>query len=86
METPDETKAVSKTAIQRLLSRRDLPLRERTLWRMLYETAARASEILDSMSRTWTCRTAKRRSGRRAARFLEGGVHRGAHVAVESVI
>jgi integrase len=32
--------------VQRLLSRCDLPLREKTLWRMLYETAARASEIL----------------------------------------
>jgi integrase/recombinase XerD len=26
--------------------RRDLPLRERTLWRLLYETAARANELL----------------------------------------
>ncbi|MEV0757950.1 hypothetical protein [Streptosporangium sp. NPDC050280] len=43
---PDETKAVAKTTIHRLLSRRDLPLREKTLWRMLYETAARAAEIL----------------------------------------
>ncbi|MFF5265303.1 tyrosine-type recombinase/integrase [Actinomadura viridis] len=45
-EPVDETKAVGKTSIQRLLSRRDIPLRERTLWRMLYETAARAAEIL----------------------------------------
>ncbi|MGS2648298.1 hypothetical protein [Streptosporangium sp. LJ11] len=45
-ETPDETKGVAKTTIHRLLSRRDVPLREKTLWRMLYETAARASEIL----------------------------------------
>jgi integrase len=45
-EHADETKAVTKTDIHRLLSRRDIPLRERTLWRMLYETAARASEIL----------------------------------------
>jgi integrase len=29
-----------------VLSRRDVPLREKTLWRMLYETAARASEVL----------------------------------------
>ncbi|MFI6182717.1 hypothetical protein ACIA8R_44810 [Nonomuraea sp. NPDC051191] len=28
------------------LSRRDIPLREKTLWRMLYGTAARAAEIL----------------------------------------
>jgi integrase len=45
-EHPDETKAVTKNAVHRLLSRRDIPLRERTLWRMLYETAARAAEIL----------------------------------------
>ena len=30
----------------RLLSRRDLPLRDKTLYRMLYETVARAAEIL----------------------------------------
>ena len=33
-------------AIGRLLTRRDIPLREKTLWRMLYETTARAGEIL----------------------------------------
>jgi integrase len=42
----DETKALTRPAIERLLTRRDIPLRERTLWRMLYETAARAAEIL----------------------------------------
>jgi integrase len=45
-ENVDHTKAVSKSKIERFLSRRDIPLRESTLWRMLYETAARASEIL----------------------------------------
>ncbi|WP_344830649.1 hypothetical protein [Nonomuraea dietziae] len=45
-ESADETRAVAKTTIHRLLSRRDIPLREKTLWRMLYETAARAVEIL----------------------------------------
>lgn len=45
-ESADETRAVAKTTIHRLLSRRDIPLREKTLWRMLYETAARAAEIL----------------------------------------
>src|SRR6185437_11714731 len=30
----------------RALTRRDVPLREKTLWRMLYETAARAGEVL----------------------------------------
>ena len=45
-ETTDETRAVAKTTIHRLLARRDIPLRERALWRMLYETAARTAEIL----------------------------------------
>jgi hypothetical protein len=42
----DETKALPRPAIERLLTRRDVPLREKTLWRMLYETAARAGEVL----------------------------------------
>ncbi len=45
-EHADETRALPRAAIERQLSRRDLPLREKTLWRMLYETAARANEIL----------------------------------------
>ena len=45
-EHHDATRALSRAAVERLLSRRDVPLREKTLWRMLYETAARASEIL----------------------------------------
>ena len=40
------TRAVPRPAIDRALSRRDVPLREKTLWRMLYEIAARASEVL----------------------------------------
>ena len=40
------TRAAPRPAIDRALSRRDVPLREKTLWRMLYETAARASEVL----------------------------------------
>jgi integrase len=45
-EPTDQTKALPRAAIERQLSRRDVPLREKTLWRMLYETAARANEIL----------------------------------------
>jgi hypothetical protein len=45
-EHADHTSDLPKRAIDRQLSRRDIPLREKTLWRMLYETAARASEIL----------------------------------------
>jgi hypothetical protein len=40
------TRAIPRPAIDRALTRRDLPLREKTLWRMLYETAAQASEVL----------------------------------------
>ncbi|MFJ6348682.1 tyrosine-type recombinase/integrase [Streptomyces sp. NPDC092046] len=44
---PDsETPARSHAEIDRLISRRDVHLREKTLWRMLYETAGRSDEIL----------------------------------------
>jgi hypothetical protein len=39
------TRAIPRPAIDRTLARRHLPLREKTLWRMLCETA-RASEVL----------------------------------------
>jgi integrase len=45
-ESNDATRALPRARVERLLARRDVPLREKTLWRMLYETAARASEIL----------------------------------------
>jgi site-specific recombinase XerD len=45
-ERLNETRALARAAIERALTRKDVPLREKTLWRMLYETAARASEIL----------------------------------------
>jgi integrase len=43
---PDRTKALARDQVEALLGREDLGLRERTLWRMLYESAARASEVL----------------------------------------
>ena len=45
-EHSDATRALPRARIERLLSRRDIPLRGKTLWRMLYETAVRAREIL----------------------------------------
>jgi integrase len=45
-ENNDDTKAVAKARIDRLCRRRDVPLREKTLWRMLYESASRASAVL----------------------------------------
>jgi integrase len=37
---------VSRAELEQLLTRVDLPLREKALWRLLYETAARAGEVL----------------------------------------
>lgn len=42
----DRTRALSRSEVEQLLAREDVPLREKTLWRMLYETAARAAEVL----------------------------------------
>ncbi|MEV5561195.1 site-specific integrase [Nonomuraea wenchangensis] len=44
--TPDRTKALDRAQIETLLTRQSLPLRERTLFRLLYESAARAEEVL----------------------------------------
>ncbi|MFE3558548.1 tyrosine-type recombinase/integrase [Streptomyces sp. NPDC059193] len=47
LAVPDsETPARSKMAIDRLIARREVHLREKMLWRMLYETSGRAEEIL----------------------------------------
>ena len=43
----DRTRALSRTAVEELLTREGVPLRDKTLWRLLYESAARASEILE---------------------------------------
>jgi integrase len=45
-ENTDDTKAVSRSRIDRLCRRRDVPLREKALWRMLYESTSRASAVL----------------------------------------
>lgn len=47
LTVPDsETPARSKMAVGRLIARREGHLREKTLWRMLYETVGRSAEIL----------------------------------------
>ncbi|MFG6201125.1 site-specific integrase [Nonomuraea sp. JJY05] len=47
LAAPDsQTPARSQTAIDRLIARRDVGIRQKTLCRLLYETAARAEEIL----------------------------------------
>jgi integrase len=43
---PDRARALSVAEVEQLLTREDISLRERTLWRMLYETAARSAELL----------------------------------------
>ena len=45
-ELADRTRALPHAALERLWARRDVALRDKTLWRLLYETAARASEAL----------------------------------------
>jgi len=45
-ETTDRTRALSRPAIEALWERRDIPLREKALWRLLYESAARAQSVL----------------------------------------
>jgi integrase/recombinase XerC/integrase/recombinase XerD len=42
----DRTRALTRAQIDSLWRRNDAALRERVLWRLLYETAARAGEIL----------------------------------------
>ena len=42
----DRTRAIAYPELERLWARRDVALRERALWRLLYETAGRANEIL----------------------------------------
>jgi integrase len=43
---PDRSRALARADVEALLTREDISLRERTLWRMLYETAARSAELL----------------------------------------
>lgn len=45
-EPRDHTRAVDRATIDAMCTRRDVGLRERLLWRMLYETASRASAVL----------------------------------------
>jgi integrase/recombinase XerD len=46
-EYPDRTRALTRAQLEALWRRSDLRLRDKTLWRLLYETAARASEGLN---------------------------------------
>jgi integrase len=43
---PDRSRTLTRAAVEQLLTREGIPLRERTFWSLLYETAARAEEVL----------------------------------------
>ena len=45
-EPEDRTKAIAESSLERLFRRADVAVREKCLWRLLYETAARAEEVL----------------------------------------
>ena len=47
-EPDDRTKAIAESSLERLFRRSDVGVREKCLWRLLYETAARAEEVLSS--------------------------------------
>jgi integrase len=42
----DRSRALSRADVEALLTRDDVGIREKTLWRLLYETAARSAEVL----------------------------------------
>ncbi len=47
-EPADRTKAIALSSLERLFRREDVAIREKCLWRLLYETAARAEEVLSA--------------------------------------
>lgn len=47
-EREDRTKAIARSSLERLFRREDVSVREKCLWRLLYETAARAEEVLSA--------------------------------------
>jgi hypothetical protein len=55
--TRDRARALSRADIEALFELEDLGLRERVLWRLLYESAARAPKSWPSTSKTWICAT-----------------------------
>ena len=42
----DRSRALSRADVEQLLTRDDIAIRERTLWRLLYETGTRSAEVL----------------------------------------
>ena len=61
------SKVIPASTLETLWTRRDVHLREKALWRLLYETAARANEALALISRNWTFTSDKQPSREKAA-------------------
>ena len=66
-EPADRTRAIPFAQLERLWRRSDVAVREKALWRLLYETAARASRSCRSTSRASSLRTSALACGPRAA-------------------
>ncbi len=49
-EPADRTRAIPYTQLQRLWRREDIAIREKALWRLLYETAARAARCFSPIA------------------------------------
>jgi integrase len=64
---PDRSRALSRADVERLLTREDIGIRERTFWRMAYETAARAAELLaldvEDLDQANRCAKIRRKGG-----------------------
>lgn len=43
---PDRDRALSRAEVEELLARKDISLRDKVLWQLLYESAARSAEVL----------------------------------------
>lgn len=72
-ETTDRTRALARPVIEALWERRDVPLREKTFWRLLYESAARAASVLSLDIEDLDL------AGKRATITAKGGVIRWIH-------
>jgi integrase/recombinase XerC/integrase/recombinase XerD len=76
---PDNSRALSTVEVAGLLGG-EAPLRERTLWTMLYETAARAEEILAldiaDLDTTNRCAVVTRKGGARDVVYWQTGTAR----------
>jgi site-specific recombinase XerD len=72
-EPADRTKAIAAASLERLFRREDVAIREKCLWRTVYETAARTQEVLSAdvtdldLENKAPARTAQRRRQRLAA-------------------